>query len=117
MDLLKKLISSAPNPVPDVDQSTLDTVAKAVSHPYYPTHIEIPNFVAHDKGAVQILTTFALGCAFILGTTYFLVSYFSPRLRTADKFITLWFCLCKERVAYPGGRLLTSGRRLYSPVL
>jgi len=63
-------------------------------HPFYPTNIEILNFVANDQSVPQLLATFAAGCGLILGLTWFIASRFAPRLRTVDKLIVLWFCLC-----------------------
>lgn len=102
MDFLKSLLNAdsasrtPPEPSPAVVLPT---------HPYYPTHIEIPGFVAHDLTVPQLLGAFAAGCSVILSSTWLLASAFAPRMRTLDKFIALWFCLSMEewqikRVAY-----------------
>ncbi|EXJ61756.1 hypothetical protein A1O7_02186 [Cladophialophora yegresii CBS 114405] len=90
MDFLKNLMSSPTAPSPA--EPTV-VVVKPV-HPYYPTEIEILNFVANDLTVPQLLATFATGCAVILGLTWFLASRFAPRLKKTDKLIAIWFCLC-----------------------
>jgi len=92
MDFLRNLVNSATT-APLSNDTVVVAVEEAI-HPYYPTEIEILNFVANDRGVVQLLTIFAAGCAVILGLAWFFASSFAPRLRTADKFIALWFCLC-----------------------
>jgi len=91
MDFLRNLIDSAA--APSLSKETVVAVQEAI-HPYYPTEIKILNFVANDRGVVELLTIFAIGCTAILGLAWFLASSFAPRLRTADKWIALWFCLC-----------------------
>ncbi|KAJ9606004.1 hypothetical protein H2200_009853 [Cladophialophora chaetospira] len=91
MDFLRNLVPSAP--YAPLSKVSVAAVEQAV-HPFYPTHIEILNFVANDRGIVELLSIFAAGCTAILGLTWFLVSRFAPHVRTADKWTVLWFCLC-----------------------
>jgi hypothetical protein len=113
MDFLKKLISSPPAPSPP---EAAVVVVKPV-HPYYPTEIEILNFVANDMTVPQLLATFAAGCTVILGLTWFLASSFAPRLKKTDKLTALWFCLCMESLVFAKRWILMCSRRLHSPLL
>lgn len=74
----------------------LSTPELKVAHPFYPVGVEIVNFIANDKTVLQLLASFATGCAVILSATWLLTSAVAPRLRTMDKIIVLWFCLCKK---------------------
>lgn len=63
------------------------------SHPYFPVGVEIVNYVANDKDFVTLVSTFAAGCAVILGLSWLAVAKFYPRVRRQDKWIILWFIL------------------------
>jgi hypothetical protein len=99
MDFLKNL-QTLFDPAPPA--SAPKTVLAAIDpvHPYYPKEIQILNFVANELSVLQLLATFAAGCAAILAMTWLLASSFGPRLRVVDKFIALWFCLCREKRSY-----------------
>ncbi|KAJ9504190.1 hypothetical protein LTR99_005881 [Exophiala xenobiotica] len=62
-------------------------------HPFYPVGVEVANFIANDKTVVQLLATFAVGCAAVLGATWLLAGRLAPRLKATDKAAVLWFCL------------------------
>jgi hypothetical protein len=96
MDFLKSLQTLFE---PEQPAPALKTVTTAVDpiHPFYPKEIQILNFVANDLSLLQLLSSFAAGCAVILSLTWLLASTFGPRLKTVDKFIALWFCLCREK--------------------
>ena len=93
MEFLRNLLNSSPTSPSSPPLAA--AVVKSV-HPFYPTEIEIHNFVANDQSVLQLLATFAAGCTVILGLTWVLASSLAPRLKTTDKFIVLWFCLCME---------------------
>jgi len=82
----------APAPPPPIPT----TVMKPI-HPFYPTEIEIVNFIANDMTVSQLLAAFAAGCVVILSTTWFLASRVAPRLKVMDKIIVLWFCLSEKK--------------------
>ena len=114
MDFLRNLINSAPaTPLPTV---SVGAVNEAI-HPFYPTHIEIRDFIANDRGVVELLSLFAVGCVVILGLTWFLASSFAPHLGSADKWTVLWFCLCMGKAAHKKERTLTASRRFHPLVL
>jgi hypothetical protein len=114
MDFLKSLINVSPTLTPPPEATMV--VVKPI-HPYYPTEIEIIDFVANDMSVLQLLATFAAGCAVILSLTWLLASSVAPRLRTTDKLIALWFCLCRETVALRKRHVLTGTRWIHSPLL
>ncbi|EXJ91071.1 hypothetical protein A1O1_04178 [Capronia coronata CBS 617.96] len=62
-------------------------------HPYFPVETELVNFIANDMTLFQLLAAFGSGCAVILSAAWLLASNVSPRLKTRDKFVVLWFCL------------------------
>jgi len=74
----------------------LDTTLPAVPlHPFYPLEVEIANYVANDQDALELLTKFLSGWVVILGTTWWAVGRYSPRLGKLDKTIMLWFILSR----------------------
>jgi len=78
----------APPPPPLVPTLALKTV-----HPFYPIEIEIVNFIANDTTTLQLLLTFAVGCAVIASVAWSFTSRVAPRVKVMDKIILLWFCL------------------------
>ena len=80
MNFFRHLASSAPSPPSPLPAEPTVVVVKPI-HPYYPTEIEILNFVANDLPVPQMLAIFAVGCVAILSLTWYLASNFAPRLR------------------------------------
>jgi hypothetical protein len=76
-------------------------------HPFYPVGVEVANFIANDKTVVQLLATFAIGCAAVLGATWLLAGRLAPRLKATDKAAVLWFCLSKDNCRFCRVRKLT----------
>lgn len=65
-------------------------------HPFYPLGVEVVNYLANDKDVLQLLTSFAIGCAGILSLAWFAASKCAPQLRAVDKLVVLWFTLSKR---------------------
>ncbi|KAB8288841.1 hypothetical protein EYC80_010744 [Monilinia laxa] len=63
-------------------------------HPYYPLHLEIPQYLANQWDTITLVSIFAAGCAAIFSFTYLLVMRIRPRISTADLWTVLWFVLC-----------------------
>ncbi|KIX07311.1 uncharacterized protein Z518_01964 [Rhinocladiella mackenziei CBS 650.93] len=78
----------SPPPPPPVPAPELKPL-----HPFYPSEIEIVNFIANDMTVLQLLAAFGSGCAVILSATWFLVSTVAPGLKAKDRIMVLWFCL------------------------
>jgi len=93
MDFLKKMVNAPTSIAAAAHAAPTVTLVKAI-HPYYPTSIEILNFVANDQNTVELLAQFTALCAIILGSAWFLMSKIAPRLRTVDRWIATWFILC-----------------------
>ena len=70
--------------------------AERVPHPFYPIEAEVVGYLANSYPVLWLLTLFLGGCAAILGATWGLTSYFSPKLGRTDKSTVLWFVLCKH---------------------
>lgn len=63
-------------------------------HPYYPVNAVIDGYVVNSLPTVALVSSFALGCAIILSSTYMLVRQSRPNLQRGDMAALLWFTLC-----------------------
>ncbi|QSZ31599.1 hypothetical protein DSL72_001166 [Monilinia vaccinii-corymbosi] len=63
-------------------------------HPYYPVHLEIPQYLPNQRDPMALVSIFATGCTAIASLTYLLVMRIRPRISTADLWAVLWFVLC-----------------------
>ena len=115
MNFFKKAAPPPPEPAP---VQMLPHELKPV-HPFYPLGVEIVNYLANDKDVLQLLTTFAIGCAVILSITWLAASRIAPQLRATDKFAVLWFTLSKKDIVHPEEEADTDeGRRwFHTPIL
>lgn len=66
-----------------------------VEHPYYPLDITVIGYVANDMGRVKILGIFGSGLLIVGGGTFFLCNAINPGLRKRDRWLAVWFALCK----------------------
>lgn len=65
------------------------------SHPFYPLEADIVGYLANESSVPVLLTSFALGCALVLGGTLVLLRLNKPLLGATEKAIILWFMLSK----------------------
>ena len=64
-------------------------------HPFYPLEAEIADYIANDKGALELVAGFLGGWAAILYATWWSASRHLPHLGKLDRTVLLWFVLCK----------------------
>ena len=67
-----------------------------IPHPFYPLGVEIVGYLANRWSVSTLLGTFLAISSLILGLTWALVSWTSPKLRRFDKLTLLWFILSKR---------------------
>lgn len=72
-----------------------DTKISHPPHPYYPLEVELLGYLANDYSMVQLLATFAAGCAGIMMVTYMIAKRIRPKLRTSELLQIVWFVLCE----------------------
>lgn len=87
-------------------------------HPFYPVEANIVGYLANEASVLQLLGTFAAGCAVVLGTTLALIKGHNPGLPASEKAATLWNVL--SRFANPLTRefhVLSTCRWNYTPIL
>lgn len=65
-------------------------------HPFYPLEIEIDGYLANRWSVPALLGIFLTGTIVVLGLTWASISWFSLKLRQADKLAFLWFILSKQ---------------------
>ncbi|EEQ84122.2 hypothetical protein RJZ56_000555 [Blastomyces dermatitidis] len=63
------------------------------SHPYYPIEVELIGYLANEWSVPLLISAFAAGWAFILGSTLVILSFVAPKLGRADRLAVLWFVL------------------------
>ncbi|QSS60244.1 EBP domain-containing protein [Histoplasma capsulatum] len=63
------------------------------SHPYYPIDAELIGYLANEWSVPFLISIFAGGWAFILGSTLVVLSFVTPKLGKADRVAILWFML------------------------
>lgn len=63
-------------------------------HPYYPLNAEIAGFIANDKSALLLLSTFAAILVVISSVAVLLAKRINGRLTSADTWALNWFILC-----------------------
>lgn len=65
------------------------------AHPFYPVETLLTGFIANDKGVLELLLTFAVGCVVIVGSAHALARRYNPNMTTLDKCALGWFVMSK----------------------
>ncbi|OJD34577.1 ebp domain-containing protein [Diplodia corticola] len=59
-------------------------------HPYYPLEVEIAGYLANEYTMVQLLASFAAGCAIVFMVTFLVAKKIRPTLRGSEILQILW---------------------------
>ena len=70
-------------------------------HPYYPTHVSVPNYVPNAAPLVILLGSFAAIIGIVVYSALLLATAYNPVLRPVDQAILGWFVLCTLGFAHP----------------
>lgn len=65
-------------------------------HPHYPLGVEIVGYLANDKGVVELLSTFFIGCGILFYATRLVVQRIQPNLSKNELLTVMWFVLSKS---------------------
>lgn len=65
-----------------------------MDHPYYPTSIELPNYIPNSASLAENVTQFSILWILVLGGSWTLLIRPSTGLTLPDKLTCLWFILC-----------------------
>ena len=77
----------------------MDTIARNLTqmpHPFYPIEANIVGYLANQWSVPTLLSAFASGLVFTLGTTLVLVQRHKPNLPSMEKATILWFVLSER---------------------
>lgn len=77
------------------DSMSTTSIIGDIPHPFYPINVAIFGYLANRWSVSTLLGTFLAAASLILGFTWVLVSWISPKLRRVDKITLLWFILSK----------------------
>lgn len=69
-------------------------------HPYYPLHVELPNYVPNAAPLLVILGAFGGLITIVLSASLALARKYNGNLRTGDQAIFCWFVLCLSTPPY-----------------
>ncbi|KAM3086154.1 hypothetical protein ACMFMF_000110 [Clarireedia jacksonii] len=63
-------------------------------HPYYPPHLELPNYVPNDISVPILISSFAASSVLVFATTTLLARRMRPTISKNELLTTCWFALC-----------------------
>ncbi|KAH8890927.1 EBP-domain-containing protein [Thozetella sp. PMI_491] len=64
------------------------------NHPYYPLHVQVPNYVPNTAPIYLLLASFGTTIAIVVYTSLVLAKKYNANLRVWDQAVLCWFVLC-----------------------